>query len=1096
MSSESSFSVQKDGTYDRLPAGSDESRPVASQTAYETPLSPIRTDGASLVPDNVESSDSESDTELVSSGAAAGSTVVGEIGAGGERLSADNVISTTMTLDVFQDHNDVGEAAQSVGPASSDAATVVASESPVAGNSSGSGGSSRVLDDGLTPGSMFGQFRIVRYVGGGGMGHVYEGFDCDLERTVAIKVLPRRKASDEAVVARFLNEAKSSARLNHENIAQVYLFGNVAGIPYIAFEYVEGVNLRDYVHNNGVLELSEAIDYILQTASALAHAASHGVTHRDVKPSNILVTPQKRVKLIDMGLARLLRSTDADGDLTESGVTLGTFDYISPEQAKDPRLADVRSDVYSLGCTFYYILAGTPPFPNGTVLQKLLQHQGDEAPDIREINPSVPPAIVSVIRKMMRKNPDERYQTPDLLIRDLLQIVDMLGLNVADRGYVDAEAVEKSRTAIPLMALPAIGAVVLLCAFAAAFYFFDSHSDLALPVVVPSPVAISPTTSEEGNLNSGDEPGPASSADALAATGKSSADVEQTDVVEIDKPTASRVYSGVEYTPADFDAIYASAFSPSVDKTSSNFVDEIRNELNISNDLRSYLTCSETVAGARRAAFGWRAVSMNVSTGESAAADVDASSDFCAVNLGTELLQDTDAVARSVSAYSTLGAVRQLSSAAEKPTDVIRVVDGRGEAPNVFATIAAALSVPARDADSVIHIELRGVDELETSPLSLVDKKVEIVAADGKRPTLVFKPSETPDGGWGERMFLLDSSTLLLRGVNIDFTVPSQEVVSSEWSVFEALGASELKLVDSTLTVCNMTGSAFTAPLHSNVAFIRSSDDSLFNPVFDPQASVAYQGESVPGFNASLENVLARGEATLFVIKKSGGRYEVKNSGFNVSGPFLQYVENDSAASRGGNRFTLEFEHIVAVGRSCLVRLDSEATMSAASVSFAGLVEKRSATEEVGADLQYSPTSALPPFDVQGRGSVICLADQPLALVTSPAVVNQEVFKSEWKLDRILTLDVSSFWRRRTVRSDTWQDFIFVSDDFNSESSTLAKLNVDAHERLENIPPHLFSVYDFSNWILSPIRTDSDLNAKTKEVGEEINANFLERFFE
>ncbi len=204
----------------------------------------------------------------------------------------------------------------------------------------------------LKPGSKFGQFTIIRYVGGGGMGRVYEGEDRNLERKVAIKILPQKRAREDGVAARFLNEAKSAARLNHENIAQVYLYGNENGIPYIAFEYVDGVNLRDYVRDCGALELSEAVDYVLQTAAALSHAAAHGVTHRDVKPSNIIVTPQKRVKLIDMGLARLLKP-QLDDDLTESGVTLGTFDYISPEQARDPRLADARSDVYSLGCTFY-----------------------------------------------------------------------------------------------------------------------------------------------------------------------------------------------------------------------------------------------------------------------------------------------------------------------------------------------------------------------------------------------------------------------------------------------------------------------------------------------------------------------------------------------------------------------------------------------------------------------------------------------------------------------------------------------------------------------------------------------------------------------
>ena len=127
------------------------------------------------------------------------------------------------------------------------------------------------------------------------------------------------------------------------------------------------------------------------------------MVHRDIKPSNVLITPDGRVKLIDMGLARLRVADPAVADLTASGVTLGTFDYISPEQARDPRNADIRSDIYSLGCTFFFMLAGRPPFPEGTVLQKLLQHQGDQPPDIQEVRPELPAESSRVLQKMMQR---------------------------------------------------------------------------------------------------------------------------------------------------------------------------------------------------------------------------------------------------------------------------------------------------------------------------------------------------------------------------------------------------------------------------------------------------------------------------------------------------------------------------------------------------------------------------------------------------------------------------------------------------------------------------------------------------------------------
>lgn len=160
----------------------------------------------------------------------------------------------------------------------------------------------------------------------------------------------------------------------------MHYVGEDRGVHYIVFEFIEGVNLRDRVEQIGPLSLSEAVSFTYQIAQALAHSSHRDVIHRDIKPSNVLITPDGKAKLVDMGLARLTRVAQANNDLTASGVTLGTFDYISPEQARDPRGADVRSDLYSLGCSFFYMLTGRPPFPEGTVLQKLLQHQADVPP--------------------------------------------------------------------------------------------------------------------------------------------------------------------------------------------------------------------------------------------------------------------------------------------------------------------------------------------------------------------------------------------------------------------------------------------------------------------------------------------------------------------------------------------------------------------------------------------------------------------------------------------------------------------------------------------------------------------------------------------
>jgi eukaryotic-like serine/threonine-protein kinase len=286
---------------------------------------------------------------------------------------------------------------------------------------------SRILEGRVMPGDRIAHFDLIEYIGGGGMGRVFRAIDTKLGRTVALKVLPPEQAAVEAT-QRFQNEAQSAARLDHENIARVYFVGEERGLSFIVFEYIEGLNVRSLVEQKGPLPLAEALSYTIQMAEALAHADARGVVHRDIKPSNVLITPEGRVKLIDMGLARLRTGDPAAADLTQSGVTLGTFDYISPEQARDPRNADIRSDIYSLGCTMFFMLAGQPPFPEGTVLQKLLQHQGDQPPDIRQLRPDLPEEASRVLRKMMAKDPRHRHASSAELANELLALAGQIGL--------------------------------------------------------------------------------------------------------------------------------------------------------------------------------------------------------------------------------------------------------------------------------------------------------------------------------------------------------------------------------------------------------------------------------------------------------------------------------------------------------------------------------------------------------------------------------------------------------------------------------------------------------------------------------------------
>ena len=170
--------------------------------------------------------------------------------------------------------------------------------------------------------------------------------------------------------------------------------------------------------NSGIIPVVDAVALMLQVTAGLAHADERGVVHRDIKPSNIIVTPDGRAKIVDMGLARSMDARGV-GQLTESGVTLGTFDYISPEQAIEPRLADVRSDIYSLGCTFYHALTGHPPVPDGTAAKKLDAQKNIMPPDPRAYNPAIPVELAAILGRMMAKDADRRYQHPDHLAAHL-----------------------------------------------------------------------------------------------------------------------------------------------------------------------------------------------------------------------------------------------------------------------------------------------------------------------------------------------------------------------------------------------------------------------------------------------------------------------------------------------------------------------------------------------------------------------------------------------------------------------------------------------------------------------------------------------------
>jgi eukaryotic-like serine/threonine-protein kinase len=268
-------------------------------------------------------------------------------------------------------------------------------------------------------GQTIGEFHIIRTLGHGGMGAVYLAEQQSLKRKVALKFLRPEMAANPIALSRFRREAEAVARLTHANIVQVYSIGEADGRQFMALEYVEGRNLKEYVNRKGALDVPVALTIMRQVAAALQRAAESNIVHRDIKPENILLTRKGEVKVADFGLSRDLAGPQ-DMNLTQEGVTMGTPLYMSPEQARGNPL-DSRSDIYSFGVTCYHMLAGQPPFRGKTGVEVALKHVSDEPPSLAALRPDLPPALVALVHRMMSKEPADRPQSGREVLRELTQ---------------------------------------------------------------------------------------------------------------------------------------------------------------------------------------------------------------------------------------------------------------------------------------------------------------------------------------------------------------------------------------------------------------------------------------------------------------------------------------------------------------------------------------------------------------------------------------------------------------------------------------------------------------------------------------------------
>ena len=269
---------------------------------------------------------------------------------------------------------------------------------------------------------VIGDYHILDLIAAGGMGQVYKARHRIMKRLVAIKIMHTARATNPNLVQRFYREVEAAARLSHPNIVPAYDAGEAPGGLYMAMEYVDGVDLSVILRKVGALSVNQAINITLQVARGLAYAHRHRVIHRDIKPGNILLDRDGTVKILDMGLARFTEEEAAEVSLTMVGPLMGTVEYMAPEHAANPKNADHRSDIYSLGCTMYRLLTGRLPYGGETAVEKVIAQREHPIPLLSDIVGEIPESLQGIFARMVAKTPEDRYQSMDACLADLLKI--------------------------------------------------------------------------------------------------------------------------------------------------------------------------------------------------------------------------------------------------------------------------------------------------------------------------------------------------------------------------------------------------------------------------------------------------------------------------------------------------------------------------------------------------------------------------------------------------------------------------------------------------------------------------------------------------
>ncbi len=704
-------------------------------------------------------------------------------------------------------------------------------------------------------GIRLGHFTIQRRIGIGGMGSVFLATDEQLRRSVALKVLSPSLTGDPGAVLRFQNEARAAARLDHDNIARIFFYGEDAGLHYIAYEYIPGSNLRDVIRSKDRLAPAEAVNYTMQLAAALSHTAAAGVIHRDIKPSNVLITPQGRAKLVDLGLARK-ESTDASAELTVAGTTLGTFDYISPEQAKDPRSVDVRSDIYSLGCTLYHMLTGEPPYPEGTVLQKLLDHQGKEPPDPMRKNRRVPPALSAIVQKMMASEPRKRYSSPAKLLSDLLKVARLLGTGavpIDGQVWLTATRADQQVWQGNIGWIATAAALLFLVIAMERFPGLSRRLDPRATGGGPSPTltATSP----------GSRPLPPVDAMPHTTTGSSVSPAPGGTL-----PDSSNSFAGPPKATTTSPGL-ATTTTTSVPRIDSGAPQKIFDDLPILSRVPGDAEFVTTPMPEKSKAPPTPDMRPEVSSPT-----------------------ETPGTGRSTPVVSTP------ANGISETRPVIAIVGGKA-----YDSLEAACS-EAKDG-TIIELRYNGRRGQYETPIRLTNKENVIIRSGvGFRPVVEFAPVEPPADA-ESRMITVTGGSLQLINIDLMLTVP-ERVTANRWAVFSLEQPRELQLRDVTVTLVNPGNQPACVIEHKS-----APGPGVGN------MEIMKNGSAVEPPRVFISDSLLRGECDLILLKDPvSARFQLKDAVVAIQGALLHANCQSETSKSETDRVTLDLD-----STTCLV---------------------------------------------------------------------------------------------------------------------------------------------------------------------------------